>query len=380
MALDITQGESKRPIGVVLLGLALLLIGGYLLYDVERQKSSYVYVPSDYEYNVRQSVNTEVKYLDNSFFPNGPGPNNAAYVKDLTDSITADFYYAFETNEDASLTYTYDVKARVLGKHAERGDETKSVNVWSQEYQLAQPVTLTESTRKVTIEPSVEVPFAQYKDTIEQFKTALTVPINSELVVEATIRMNGTIGDIPFEDKRVMSATAPLDQQAYTLAVKYDKEDTKPVVAEGEQDNREQWLRYVTIGAVVAMVLGVGLVGFGFRKQIFKTPYQRELERIYRYHDGIIIKARQPADIEGKRIVPVLSFDDMLNLEEELKSPIVASPAGSEATQFIIIHSDIAYMYTLGKLVLDEQTSAAVHDMFVDDIDVASRKKSKKKH
>lgn len=378
MALDITPGESKRPFGIVLLGIVLMIVGGYLLYDVERRKSSYVYVPSDYEYSVRQSVNTEVKYLDNSFFPNGPGPNNAAYVKDLTDVITAQFFYNFEANEDATVTYTYDIKARVLGKHADRGDESKSVNVWSQEYQLAAPVTRTESTRSVTIEPRVEAPFAAYEDTIEQFKTALTVPINSEMVVEATIRMKGTIGGIPFEDSRAMSITAPLDQQAYTLAVKYDKEDTKPVVAEGEKDNREQWLRNMTIGAIAAMVVGVGLVGFGFRKQIFKTPYQRELERIYRYHEGIIIKARQPADIEGKRIVPVLSFDDMLNLEEELKSPIVASPAGSEATQFIIIHSDIAYMYTLGKLVLDDQSSAAVHDLFVDDIAAKPRKKPKK--
>lgn len=377
MALDITPGESKRPLGVVVLGIFLMVVGGYLLYDVERQKSSYVYVPSDYEYSVRQSVNTDIKYFDNSFFPNGPGPNNAAYVKDLTDTITAKFFYDFEANEDASVTYTYDVKARVLGKHADRGDESKSVNVWSQEYQLAKPVTRTESTRSVTIEPRVEVPFAEYEDTIEQFKTALTVPINSEMVVEATIRMNGTIGDIPFEDKRVMSVTAPLDQQAYTLAVKYDKEDTKPVVAEGEQDNREQQLRYTTIGALAAIVAGIGIVGFGFRKQIFKTPYQRELERIYRYHEGIIIKARQPADIEGKRIVPVLAFDDMLNLEEELKSPIVASPAGSEATQFILVHGDIAYMYTLGKLILEESSAAPMDDILLDERKTSPKKRKK---
>lgn len=189
--------------------------------------------------------------------------------------------------------------------------------------------------------------------------------------------MKGTIGEVPFEDTRVMSVTAPLDQQAYTLAVKYDKEDTKPVVAEGEKDNRQEWLRYMTIGAVVAVVTGLGMIGFGFRKQIFKTPYQRELERIYRYHDGIIIKARQPANIDGKRIVPVLSFDDMLNLEEELKSPIVASPAGSEATQFILVHSDIAYVYTLGKLILEDDSSAPMDDIVLDERRSA-RKKSKK--
>lgn len=377
MALDITGVESRRPYGLVLFGVVLLVVGGYLFYDVERQKSSFVYTPSDYEYSIRQSVNTDVKYLDNSFFPDGPGPNNAAYVKDLTDTITAQFFYNFKANEDAVVTYTYDVKARVQGKHADRGDESKSVNVWSQEHQLVSPVTRSESTRAVTIEPRVEAPFAEYEDAIEKFKTALTVPINSEMVVEATIKMKGTIGEVPFEDTRVMSVTAPLDQQAYTLAVKYDKEDTKPVVAEGEKDNRQEWLRYMTIGAVVAVVTGLGMIGFGFRKQIFKTPYQRELERIYRYHDGIIIKARQPANIDGKRIVPVLSFDDMLNLEEELKSPIVASPAGSEATQFILVHSDIAYVYTLGKLILEDDSSAPMDDIVLDERRSA-RKKSKK--
>ncbi|MGB2686710.1 MAG: DUF5305 family protein, partial [Candidatus Saccharimonas aalborgensis] len=93
---------------------------------------------------------------------------------------------------------------------------------------------------------------------------------------------------------------------------------------------------------------------YGMRKQIFKSAYQRELEKIYRYHDGIIIRASQPAAIAGKTMVPVQTFDDMLNLEEELKVPIVATPAGNEATRFLIVRDDIVYVYTLGKVLLDD--------------------------
>jgi hypothetical protein len=40
----------------------------------------------------------------------------------------------------------------------------------------------------------------------------------------------------------------------------------------------------------------------------------------------------------------------MLNLEEELKLPIVAAAVSAEATQFMIIRDDVVYVYTLGKL------------------------------
>ncbi len=47
----------------------------------------------------------------------------------------------------------------------------------------------------------------------------------------------------------------------------------------------------------------------------------------------------------------------MLNLEEELKVPIVASPAGGEATRFVILREDVAYIYTLGKALIDDDES-----------------------
>jgi hypothetical protein len=356
MALDIdNQSQSRRPLGFVVIGIALLIFSGYLFYDLEQQKSDSVYVPSSHQYTVKQSVDTDVTYFDNSFFKNGPGPIHAAYVMDLTDKINASFDYSLSSNDMIDATYTYDIKGSALGKYAIGANEDKTANVWSKEYQLVAPVTQTVSTKNIKLTPESEMPYAEYKQAIDSFKTALALSLNSEAAMTMTVKVEGTIGGVPFTDTRVTSVTAPLDTPIYTLAVKYDKEDTKHVVGETAKNNREQFQRYLFIFAGVVGVLGMASLLYGLRKQIFKTPYQRELDRIFRYNDGIIIRAKSAADISGKRIVPVLSFDDMLNLEEELKLPIVASPAGPEATKFIIIRDDVAYVFTLGKLLIEDE-------------------------
>lgn len=376
MALDIdNQSQSRRPVGFGMIGIALLVFAGYLFYDLEQQKSDSVYVPSSHQYTVKQSVNTSVTYFDSSFFNGGPGPTNAAYVMDLTDKITGSFDYSLSSNDIIDATYTYDVKGKAIGKYAINADEEKTANVWSKDYQLIAPVTQTVSTKNIKLTPKSEMPFAEYKQAIDSFKTALALPLNSEAVMEMNVKVTGTINGVPFTDNRVTTITAPLDTPVYTLAVKYDKSDTKQVVGESAKNNREQFQHYLQIFAVVVGALGIASLLFGLRKQIFKTPYQRELDRIYRYNDGIIIRAKSPADISGKRIVPVLSFEDMLNLEEELKLPIVASPAGPEATKFNIIRDDVAYVFTLGKLLIEDERLLDIEE----EIDLKKPRRSKSK-
>ncbi len=125
------------------------------------------------------------------------------------------------------------------------------------------------------------------------------------------------------------------------------------------------------------MLLGGLAIAYGLRRQIFKSPYQRELDKIYRYNDGLIVKASAKTDIAGKTIVPVESFDDILNLEESTKSPIVASPAGASATRFMIIHGDIVYVYLLGTIVkedIDNSRSLAEIEAFIEGSKAAAKK------
>lgn len=357
MSLDIENPtRERRPYGFVLFGIGLLVVAGFVANDARRRNTTPIEAPSAYEFTINQSSKTEVTYLKNSFFDDGPGSDNSAYIAELTDKMKTSFSYDFTANKETELTSTYFVKALVSNKYILGADVKDISNVWTKEYPLIKPVVKTTTTKNIHISPSVEIPFSDYRQEVDRLKKSLSLPVSSQVDIVFSVQVSGESEGASISDVRVSTVTAPLDQPIYKLATTFDKNVTKQVTSPKLQQNEDNMRKYELIASAALTVLGLASIVYGFRKQIFKSAYQRELDRIYSYHDGIIIKAHKAASHEGLRVVPVQSFDDMLNLEEEIKEPIVASPAGGEATRFSIVRGDVIYVYTLGKALIDEDS------------------------
>lgn len=349
MAVSNQDKPAKRPLAFVALGIALVALAAYLAFDVKQQRSTIAPEPSAYNFSTTQSVSTNVNYNDSSFFKSGPGPYNTTYVTVLTDTIDANFHYAYRSNEVTNLRYKYTVNAQVRSTYASGGDSEKTSNVWSQNFKLIDPVSATRNTRSFSVNPEVSIPYAEYRNLIEQFKVALSLPVNNEVVVTFSINVAGEVGGTPFSDTKTASVTAPLDNQLYQLGVKYTKANQQSVLPQKSQRIEDILAKYEALVAIFFGFAGCAAIIYGFRRQIFKSPYQRELEKIYRYHDGLIIRASRPANLANKNIVTVESFEDILNIEEQIKAPIIASRISNTATQFLITRDDIVYVYTLGE-------------------------------
>lgn len=338
-----------RQTSYIVVGVLLLAGAAYLGFDIYKRQKQTMPEPSAYAYTITQGVNTDIKYFQSSFYGDGPG-TNTAYVMDLTDKIKTQFQYEFSASEEREIEYSYNVKALVRGKYLFRADDKTSSNVWSKEFSLITPVHEKKMTDSLSIKPSVEVPYAEYKALIDQIKMALILPVDGEVVVTFTARVSSDIDGARLDDTKVATVTVPIGAQIYEIEKKYDKKDSKQIIPVATQAGIDRWIKYELYAVVALGILALASIVFGFRKKIFKTPYQHDLDKIYRYHDGVIVRANRPTDLTGKRIVSVKSFDDMLNIEEELKLPIVSATVGAEATQFFIIRDDVVYVYTLGQV------------------------------
>lgn len=346
---DNTQSGEHRALGLSALGMLLALAGGFFAYQgYQAQSSQTANIPTAYQYTVKQTANADISYTDSSFFGNGPSPDNRAYVSDLTKEVTARFNYELNGSTPADLTTTYSVKAEVKANYAIKGDSEETSNVWKQEYVLVKPTVIRNNGTGVTLSKSVVIPFADYKKAANQFRTTLALPTSSEAVATLNVRTTGTVDGTPFEDVRVSTVAMPLEEQVYQPTIKFDKEDTKQVVAANAQQGKERTTQLQLFGGAALVVAGIVLVGYGMRRRIFKSAHQRELDKIYRLHDGIIVRTSRPTDLTDYHVVPMRSFDDMLNLEEELKSPIIADEISSTLTHFLIAHNSVMYLYKLG--------------------------------
>lgn len=344
-----TDTREHRALGVSALGVLLAVIGGFAAYQGYLMQSTQVSAaPAAYKYSIRQAASTDISYMDSSFFGKAPAPDNQAYISDLTKDIAATFHYEFAGSTPTQLTTTYSAKAEVQANYALKGNSDNNANVWRQSYQLIAPTVVQTNSTGVTLDKTITIPFADYKAAANQFRTTLQLPTSSDAVATFTVHTTGVVDGTPFDDTRTSTVSMPLEQQIYQPAVKFDKEDTKQVVAQNAQQGHARLTKAELYGGVAVALAGLGLVGYGMRKRIFKSAYQRELDKIYRYHDGIIVRTSRPIDLADHHVVPMRSFDDMLNLEEELKTPIIADEISSTLTHFLIANNSVTYLYKLG--------------------------------
>ncbi len=308
-----------------------------------------------YQYNIAQSSTADIKYFDSSFFNQAPAVNNNAYISSLTDTVSAQFSYNFSGKTAADLTYTYSATAQIRANYPLKGNAEDTSNLWTKDYQLLAPVTNTVNSATISEVQKVSIPYAEYQKTANDFRNTLALPSTSEAVITFNMQVKGSASGTPFTDTRVSTVSVPLDQQIYQPSIKFDKSDSKTVVSPGEEQNQSRNGKLEMIGGILAAVAGAALIAYGLRKRIFKSPYQRELDKIYRYHDGIIVRTSRPIDLAEHEVVPMRSFNDMLNLEEELKTPIIADEISSTLTRFMIATHNVLYMFKLGA---EDDTSA----------------------
>lgn len=210
------------------------------------------------------------------------------------------------------------------------------------------PVSETKMTDRISVHPKVDIPYSDYKKELDQFKKSLMLPISSDVTVTFTIKVTGNIDGTPLNDVRVSTLTIPSDEQVYKLQQKYDKSIQESIISQDVKRSRIFEEQLEMVGILATAFLGIGSIAYGFRRHTHRTPYQKELDKIYRHHDSVIVRSSKLVDLSGKRLVAVKSFDDMLGLEEGLQRPIIAMTLSTEATKFVILHQDVVYEYILG--------------------------------
>lgn len=344
--------QTRRPVLFALLGMMLWVTAGYLIYN-HRQPHVIAAGEKKYTYQINQSATSSAHYIQNKFYDSSgsPGASNTAYIASLTDYLNAHFDYNFTGSSETDLSYSYKADAVLRSQFSGKGSTDNAANVWTKRYPLLEAVTGSKTTKVLSLKKDVKIPFAAYAEAATQFTSTYNVPVSSEVVVTYTVTVSGKANGVPFQDTQTATVSAPLDQRVYTIAVKFNKTDSKEVAT-------KQALRFENIvnayefpAAVVLALLGLCLLVYGFRRQIIKSPYQRELARIYRYNEGIIIKARRPVSLKHLTIVDLDSFDDLLSVAEETGMPIVANElidTVTRTTRFIITSGDTAYVFTLG--------------------------------
>lgn len=298
-------------------------------------------------YDIEQSPKYKVNVIDNNYIDESSLLKNNNYVTNLVDTIDLEFNYLYEAIKPGNYEYKYDIKATIFGNYQGSSDNENS-GLWTKEYILLEPTSESLSnTNSININKTINLDFQKYNNEVVNFKNDLNVPISGYVEVVMNISLNGYADNNKISDTKIQKFIIPLNQLAFSIETSAKKNDHKEIVH--TNDNRSINMVKFDIG-ILMIVYSITLLVLTFRL-IFnikiKSKFDEELNRILKNYGDVIIELETNINLDDKDIVLVKSFNEMLDLEEELRIPINFIQTSKNKGEFFIINNNICYKWIL---------------------------------
>lgn len=313
-----------------------------------------------YSYNITKKLDYKVNLYDNSFIDEKTLDKGNTYISDLVKSIEANFMYNISSSAKSNYNYKYSVTATIQGNYQSSSSESKN-SVWNKNYVLVEEKNIKkEDISNLNINEKVTIDYNYYNNEVLEFRKKLKLPITANLIVKLNVY---TANDMEKANKLVDESSIemiiPLNTQAFKIEEKYEKNTSNTVF----DKNVKNYTIYFITFAFIALVLDV-IIFILYYKKIFnideKSKYKTTVSKILKKYGDVVVEIVKPVNTKIKTVIDVKNFDAMLDLESELRSPILFHEISNKSEGwFTLIHNETLYRYILK----DEKKKEDKNDM-----------------
>lgn len=301
-----------------------------------------------YSYKATPSGTYNVGLKDNSYIDSKQLGMNQLYISKLVNTIYGRFNYQYSGSEEANLTYTYGVEAEIIGEY-QTTSELENKRIWNKKFTLVPYSTKTVTNEKgFSLAQDVNVNFEQYNNIVTSFSKEINIPMDAYLSVVFKVNVRGVpksnVGTV--SEESTYELKIPLDEQAFQITTKAKANENQSI---SKITNATR-----TVNSLTMLLAGAAFVvtAFFFFKYCQKTfasidsPHRKRVQRILKEYGDIIVEINTLMDISRLSIVEVKSFNELMDLEAELRIPILYYENGNDAW-FLIHHENQLYRFIL---------------------------------
>lgn len=305
-----------------------------------------------YTYNYTSNLNYRVYLKDNSFFTTPYLGMNKQYITSLIDHIEVDTRYNFQSDEDLDYTYSYSIVATAKGLY--QNTDGKDVEVWSKEYPIASQNAQSGSGKTINIAKTVNVDYNQYNVVMTNFRNqfGLSVDARVDLTMKITISAGLRGESVKGVDTTdTLALEIPLLEQTIKITPNYVNSGGNTVYKEADASAETE---------INVPLLVFGLILLGVSITIFvklvksllvvtrKSEYVLALNKILKDYADVIAETHNMPDLEQYDVINIKNFNDLVDVEEELHSPILCFEVKENVeTVFVIVNNQTVYKFTL---------------------------------
>ena len=338
----ITQTKRRNAIISFSFAIILLLLFSSTFFFIYKAKSKAQYVP----YSESGYTEYQVNLKDNEFFQEEYLENNKQYISELIDTIRASFNYQINIdNKEIEYKYKYSVEAELEVKEK----SSQKVLYTKKEVLLAEQEDTT-TNLSVNINKSVAVNYAKYNDYIKKFIPTYKLDnVDNNLKINMIVSVAGDCEDYSENVSKAttMSVIIPMATKTLSIDVSDNIINTANNVLQCSSLKKEDKI-YIVLSMVflaIAIVLVVYIIRYIIKTQSAETIYEKELKKILNNFGTYIQMLGNDFYFKDYHILKVNSFEDMLEIRDTIRQPILMRENQEKTGAYFIIPSSTKLLY-----------------------------------
>ena len=329
------RGTIYKTIVIVCLIISLSFLGfNYVINNREKVVWGKASSNFDVDYKV---YNKDNRFYDDEYMD--------SYVSSITDRIDFDIKYYFKTTDNLDINYTYNIDGEVLAEVYESGNASP---VWSKELDVSvKEISKVGDSNYLQIDKSISLPFNEYNDMMIEYKNNYNININSyiKLIMDVNIEsLSDKVSNITNHD--TLAIKIPLLQPTYSIDIDKTVVTDKDIYLKVVDNDNNLFLKMGIIGLIYTLCISI-IFFISYKKS--KSKYQLFIEKrdnILKKYEEIIIKVDQLPSVEKLEIIELNDFNDLIDLEQTINTPIMYKSIDSyKECWFVIVDNKYFYRY-----------------------------------
>lgn len=330
----------------IVLAISIIAFCSATIFNKTVKKDTYDKKEIILTYTNKLNTTYDVDLKDNKFMDQKTIPMGKTYVTNLIDKINMKFDFSYDASKYTELTYSYSIVGVLNGAYSKNGTPQK---VWEKEYVLLEETENKKSNNTINIKENIPIDVNEYNDEIYNFEKTLGMAITANLNVQLRVNIDGKINDTQINDNYVSNIDIELGEQTTEITGKLtdETEDTLYKTTTNNKNNTVviavnvilivaalAWLRYISVNTT--------------NLNTVRNNYKLELNRILKSCEDKIVKLSRNVDLNGKEVIEVNDFGELIKLSEELYKPILYWNSNQkEESEFFVITNSVIYKFIL---------------------------------
>lgn len=344
---EILTNQSKKRTVIFsficsIIAVSLLAVLVFLIY-IKRNQTQYV------KYSETSNIDYKVLLKENNFFDNQYLESDKQYIASLIDYIKANFEYKLSLEEEnVEYKYSYRIESNVDVK-----EKRTSNSLYNKSILILSTPEKTTTDKEVLIEEEIDIDYNYYNDLIKKFVKVYDLE-NVESILNINMYVNVISSCEEFTDtskESVMNLSIPLTTNtiAIDLSNNLVNEENNIMKCESNYENNYIFLIIGIILTFISICLIILVIKYEIKSRTAENIYERELKKILNNYSSYIQTLSNDFKFEEYQILKVNTFNDMLEIRDTIRQPILMRENQEKTGAYFVIPSStkVLYVYRL---------------------------------